>query len=468
MDLMNSQPSDILNLIAKYQSFLFLCDRMEGDDDVVLQHCMAELRTLKTEYVNQRHKNKDGTPKQIVQKDLGKGKTWVTYLDANTRITAKTKDALYEKLFEHYSGIGGNYSFATMFELGMSRRNEIKNANDDDYYTSDDISQRNSANRIRSDYKTFILDDFAKMDIRKITPEVLREYSIKTLKNYYQTRERKVKKKAFKENYRLVLNIAFDYAASQNICPNFIRDKTKFDPSDYQKLLNNHKKKAETVVFNDEQLDAMANEVRARINNPKKYGTCYTNGYIFLFARYTGLRIGEECALQKEDVEWDKNRIHVNKQQLCDKETKEYYLVDYTKNENESEEITDGRYVPLLPEAKAILLEMLEKQKEAGIESEWLFANEDGSWVKKESQYTQFLERLSKKFGYTITNHHAIRKYFNSYILLPAGIEVADRAKILGHSVETNLKYYTFEHHDYCEQAFLKLTEPANTVNICG
>ncbi len=34
--------------------------------------------------------------------------------------------------------------------------------------------------------------------------------------------------------------------------------------------------------------------------------------------------------------------------------------------------------------------------------------------------------------------------YYNSYILIPHGIETPDRAQILGHSVETNLKHYTF------------------------
>ena len=48
---------------------------------------------------------------------------------------------------------------------------------------------------------------------------------------------------------------------------------------------------------------------------------------------------------------------------------------------------------------------------------------------------------------------------FRSTELCTNGIEVADRAKIMGHSIETNQKYYTFEHHDYCELAFEKLTK---------
>ena len=40
---------------------------------------------------------------------------------------------------------------------------------------------------------------------------------------------------------------------------------------------------------------------------------------------------------------------------------------------------------------------------------------------------------------------------------IPKGIDVNDRAKLLGHSVEVNLKNYTFESVDYCEKALDKL-----------
>ena len=89
-----------------------------------------------------------------------------------------------------------------------------------------------------------------------------------------------------------------------------------------------------------------------------------------------------------------------------------------------------------------------------GIESEYVFANLDGSWIKSDTHYQKFLQRLSRKFGYEISNNHAIRMYFNSYVLIPAGVEVADRARILGHSPEVNLKFYTFESRDYCENAY--------------
>ena len=46
----------------------------------------------------------------------------------------------------------------------------------------------------------------------------------------------------------------------------------------------------------------------------------------------------------------------------------------------------------------------------------------------------------------------------NSYVYVPMGLDVAMRAKILGHSVDTNLKYYTFARTDeYLDEVAEKL-----------
>ena len=39
----------------------------------------------------------------------------------------------------------------------------------------------------------------------------------------------------------------------------------------------------------------------------------------------------------------------------------------------------------------------------------------------------------------------------NSNVLLPMGISAADRAAMLGHSVQTNLKFYSYAQKDYIE-----------------
>lgn len=50
-----------------------------------------------------------------------------------------------------------------------------------------------------------------------------------------------------------------------------------------------------------------------------------------------------------------------------------------------------------------------------------------------------------------MTNNHALRMSLNSNVLLPMGISVADRAAMLGHSIQTNLQYYSFAQKDYLD-----------------
>ena len=61
----------------------------------------------------------------------------------------------------------------------------------------------------------------------------------------------------------------------------------------------------------------------------------------------------------------------------------------------------------------------------------------------------------------------------NSNVLLPLGISAADRAAMLGHSIETNLKYYSFAQKDYLDNVRALLDsvtgdEPAETQGTLG
>ncbi len=59
--------------------------------------------------------------------------------------------------------------------------------------------------------------------------------------------------------------------------------------------------------------------------------------------------------------------------------------------------------------------------------------------------------RMCIRYGFIVRNNHALRMSLNSNVLLPLDISVADRAAMLGHSIETNLKYYSFARKGYLE-----------------
>lgn len=82
-------------------------------------------------------------------------------------------------------------------------------------------------------------------------------------------------------------------------------------------------------------------------------------------------------------------------------------------------------------------------QTELGIHSEYIFCHKDGEWIKTDA-YESCLRRLCKSLRLMKTNNHAFRMSLNSNVFIKLGLDATERAKLLGHSVETNLKYYSF------------------------
>ena len=82
----------------------------------------------------------------------------------------------------------------------------------------------------------------------------------------------------------------------------------------------------------------------------------------------------------------------------------------------------------------------------------------------KKEAYETMLRRLFQSLGYNITNNHALRKSFNSNVLIPLGVDVTDRAAMLGHSVETNLRYYSYEKKDNTD-ALISILDGLEKVN---
>ncbi len=144
--------------------------------------------------------------------------------------------------------------------------------------------------------------------------------------------------------------------------------------------------------------------------------------------------------------------IHIHCQQLYDKRVKPktYYLALTTKNEKGISE--DGRLFPLTESIRNILDEIRMLQGEMEMSSEFIFCKVDGTWINEDG-YMNFLKRICRSFGFKVTNNHAFRMSLNSNVMIPLGIPVTNRARLLGHSVETNLKYYSYEEKDYLEDS---------------
>ena len=58
-----------------------------------------------------------------------------------------------------------------------------------------------------------------------------------------------------------------------------------------------------------------------------------------------------------------------------------------------------------------------------------------------------------------MTNNHAFRMSLNSNVFIPLGLPATERARLLGHSVETNLRYYSFAGKDSLDDICAILNE---------
>lgn len=304
-------------------------------------------------------------------------------------------------------------------------------------------SNTNNVNYLRSSFTRFVTPSLAVTPIKDIDATLMKKYTKQLVDRCMATGE-PLKPKAF-ANYKCMLNLAFDYAVNELgiISTNpakAVKQKDYIQGLDSCGVAENDKQ-----IFTKEEMDELKETVRKRMTK-KKYGTFYTNGYAFLLSALTGMRAGELPALKWSDVDFANNQIHIHGQQLKEITEKgkrsRYYFVPWTKDEKGQSK--GGRYFPIYGELRDLLMEIRDKQKALGIKTKYVICEEDGSNMNKDS-YGTFIRRLCQSFNLESTNNHTLRKTLNSLVLIPAGFTVTERAAMLGHTPETNLRHYSFD-----------------------
>lgn len=382
---------------------------------------------LKESLVKEVHVKRDGTPRAIAY--LENCKMYSTKMPDGRKIRATSYENLVLKLFDEYHLVLSSFSVNDIFEKAIKLKEETKNVD------ADTIMHN------RSTYRRFIKEDFQKKDIRKITDEDLQKYSLKLI------RENDLTDKAFLA-YKEILNIIFNYAMKRHIISENPVDS--IENEDYLKGCESSRGSSETKLFSEEEIQRIKERIRHKMGF-KRYNGYFINGYAMLFSIETGMRVAEICSLKWEDIKED--RIHIHSQQLHSRKNKIYYYANWTKDEKkrQTKKNNGGRYFPLTDSIKSLLDELKEVQDRLDIHSEFVFCHEDGEWIKKEA-YETSLRRLCRSLGYEVTNNHAFRMSLNSNVFIPLGMPVTMRAELLGHSIETNEKYYSFAQKNNIEE----------------
>ena len=229
------------------------CDTMNGADTAYVNMLNEKQLRLKRQLIAEVHSSADGTPRTI--KYVEPKRLWSTLLPGKKPITAKTEEALLDKLMEFYgvSISSKDYSVATIFEKALAHKDRTEAVNPETLY------------HLRASYKRFISDSIAKTDIRNISADTLSEYTLTMLREAQKPDKQgvivKVKKKAYLD-YKSVLNLIFGYALHTEIIA--VNPLDKLNNKAFLKECDCSKAVSEQKIFSEDELESIKSEVKVQ------------------------------------------------------------------------------------------------------------------------------------------------------------------------------------------------------------
>lgn len=213
------------------------------------------------------------------------------------------------------------------------------------------------------------------------------------------------------------------------------------------------KKTAEQKILLPLEIEKVKAAMRRELPNMRAFGV--------LLSIETGMRAGELVTLKWSDIQDGCLWIHTQQRLVLDADGKRqgFEELPYTKDERKHPH--DGRLFPITDEIRAILRDI---EAVTGGDTTYIL-EERGEWITKTS-YEKYLKRHMKALGFDITNNHAFRMSLNSNVLIPAGLSPAERAYILGHSIETNERYYSHTRKEQAADIGTKLRHAKGHANV--
>lgn len=344
------------------------------------------------------------------------------------QLTSVSQEGLLDAMMEHYG-----------LSLASPLVKEIFTRAIEKYEHKHPDANRTVIN-LKYDYKRFIEKDFATKDIRKITLDWLEDYTLSFLKS------KNVKVSALRA-YKTLLNLIFEHAIFEGfIVENVAKGVKLKDYARYCDQSLSHRKSEDVLLSNNEEqqiLDFMYQKIEKG---------CTTYGYApyaFMTLLHTqlGCRPDELICIKWSDIDFERKNVYIERQQLEKRNPRLFVVVEYTKNERGVSK--GGRIVPLSNSAIELLELLKEAKNRENIFSDWLFSDREGNVLRK-SNYCDFVRESCIKIGIESRGTYAFRRGLSAKMernAIPASV----RAKILGHSIETNLKNYTFAPVDYLE-----------------
>lgn len=416
--------------------------------DIILDNGIAKEVPMrfseKKKLIKKIHIRKNGDAITIKQVHDSKGvKVWKTRIKGKD-FTCRSEEGLYDKLIEYYTDIltsntKNQYLFKTVWY-------EAYNA-----YLRKHPKQKKTTESHMHNYKRFVSDSLAQMDMREITSDFLEDYAID-----YATNNNLIL--SAYNAMKGVFNLAFNYALkNRKIYPDIVNNPTIYMDNTvvYPLCIDTHAEKTtDDIMHTPEEIEAIIQEANRRSEMTQFHGY-YIYKYLIEAHYELGCRPGELVSLRWSDIYTTPDghfryfRIHASQR---DNRDGTYSYLVFTKNEKNCSK--GGREFPITNALEKVLKELSATQQSLGIESEYIFCNRNGNWIPVKD-YLKALKSICDKLCIKSKGSYAFRHDVND-ALEASRMSDASKGKAMGNNSSTN-------RHHYChaEREYTRLTREA-------
>jgi integrase len=217
-----------------------------------------------------------------------------------------------------------------------------------------------------------------------------------------------------------------------------LKGNLKFNPCAGVSLPAKNKFKTKQIdIFSNEEINKIKNILSSSYGNGvKKY---YTE-YYFILILNTGMRVGELCSLQWEDVDFINKTLHVHRNFISQKKRNDKGQITkgYTLNNEGSVKTTSGnRFIPLNTTA----ISCLQNIQSLNYSNKYICVTPKGKYIAP-NRLSSMFARVLKNANINHGSVHALRHTFAS-LLFKNNIDVKTVSELLGHS-SISITYNTY------------------------
>ena len=338
---------------------------------------------------------------------------WYTYIDNNKQLWCKSKEGLEDKLVEYYlNNVDGLYKLDCVFTraYGFNKEN--------------DFLSPATLDRYNADYEKYILPSrLSIMDIRAITESDVIGF-------FNEIMKQKITAKCL-SNIKTVLSLIFAYARMQEGVE-CLHIKSVFQNLRYPRRAFKEKPASVDRTFKDDEIQ----KIMSALDDERNVDL----GIKLVF--YTGLRVGELCALHRDDVNLSGKALNVlRSEKVCGRGKNRMYYDEFPKEYK-------TRKIVLSNKAVAVLEKLVARS------SGYLFSKKDGHIHAR--VFDARLRRICKKLSLPVYSMHDIRRTYASH-MFDSGVPDSFIQEQMGHSdIKTTRNYYyysTAKNEQYKEYA---------------